>query len=122
MSEVYEYEMFFKSEESDTIKIDGWIPITTERIKYPEKIEEYITNGLLRKIVAPITIRRDSVFREIIFRGRKKDDGEYIEGNYVHNIRKGTFHAIIDKEHNQTYHIYRESLQMMNWALEWEDV
>lgn len=60
--------------------------------------------------------------REIVFRGRSKETGEWIEGNYIHNLRKGEFHAIIDKVHNETYHIYRESLQMKNWSNEYEDV
>lgn len=46
----YEYELFFKSEPTDSIKIDGWMPIATERIMRPEKIEEYIKNGLLRRV------------------------------------------------------------------------
>lgn len=48
--EKYEYEMFFKSEPNDFLKIDGWYPIATDRIKHPEKIEEYIQKGLLRRI------------------------------------------------------------------------
>ena len=32
------------------IKIDGWIPIDTDRIEKADKIEEYIEIGLLRKI------------------------------------------------------------------------
>lgn len=46
----FEYEMFFKSEPTDFCKIDGWYPIATGRIKNPERIEEYIKKGLLRKI------------------------------------------------------------------------
>lgn len=46
----YEYEIFFQSQSDDIVKIDGWIPIATERIRYPEKIEKYIKNGLLRRI------------------------------------------------------------------------
>jgi hypothetical protein len=61
-------------------------------------------------------------FREIIFRGRRKDTGEWIEGNYIHNLRKGEYHAIIDKAHNDTYHIYRESLEMKGWDGEWEQM
>lgn len=47
---VYEYEMLFKSEPDDAIKIDGWVPITVERLKHPEKVEEYLAKGILRKI------------------------------------------------------------------------
>lgn len=46
----YEYEMFFKSDPTDFVKIDGWYPIATERIRNPERIEKYIQNGLLRKV------------------------------------------------------------------------
>jgi len=49
----YEYETFFKSEPTDSVKIDGWLPIATDRIKNPEKIEEYIKNGILRKVNKP---------------------------------------------------------------------
>lgn len=47
-----EYEMFFKSEPTDKVKIDGWYPIATDRIRHPGRIEKYIANGLLRKINA----------------------------------------------------------------------
>ncbi len=63
-----------------------------------------------------------STQREIIFRGRRKDTGEWIEGNYHHNIRKGEFHIIRDKEHNQEYHIYRESLQLKDFDGEFKDI
>ena len=49
----YEYELFFKSEETDKIKIDGWYPIATDSIKDQSKIEQYIENGLLRRITNP---------------------------------------------------------------------
>ncbi len=45
----YEYEMFFSSNPNDMIKIDGWIPIETERIGKSDKISEYMEIGLLRK-------------------------------------------------------------------------
>lgn len=60
--------------------------------------------------------------RDIVFRGRDKETGEWIEGNYTHNKRKGTFHTITDFDHNNTYMIYRESLQMKNYNNEFEDV
>jgi len=47
--EDYEYEMFFNSEPSEPCQIHGWYPIATDRIRNPEKIEEYIQKGLLRK-------------------------------------------------------------------------
>jgi len=46
----YEYEMFFKSEPNDFCKIDGWYPIATDRIKNIDKVEEYISSGLLRRV------------------------------------------------------------------------
>ena len=46
----YEYEMFFESKETDAYKIDGWYPIATDRIRDLSKIDQYIKNGLLRKI------------------------------------------------------------------------
>lgn len=46
----YEFEMFFKSETTDVVKIDGWYPIATDRIKHPDRIEEYIDKGLIRRI------------------------------------------------------------------------
>ncbi len=46
----YEYEMFFSSNPNDMIKIDGWIPIETEKIGKSDKISEYIEIGLLRKV------------------------------------------------------------------------
>jgi len=49
-SDMYEYEMFFSSNPNDMIKIDGWIPIDTGKIKKADKIKEYIEIGLLRKI------------------------------------------------------------------------
>lgn len=46
----YEYEMFFESRPDDFCKIDGWYPIATDRIRKPERIEEFLKSGLLRKI------------------------------------------------------------------------
>jgi hypothetical protein len=45
----YEYELFFKSEIDDVVVINGWFPIATEMIKNIEKIDKYISGGLLRK-------------------------------------------------------------------------
>lgn len=61
-------------------------------------------------------------YRIIIFRGRRTDTGEMIEGNYFYNTRKGELHAIIDREHNNTHEIYRESLQLQDWDGEFKDV
>jgi len=60
--------------------------------------------------------------REIIFRGRRKDNGEWIEGNYTHNLRKGTCHMIASKDDNINHLIYRESLEMKNWEGKFEAV
>ncbi len=47
---VCEYEMFFSSKPNDIVKIDGWIPVQTDKIDKKERISEYIEIGLLRKI------------------------------------------------------------------------
>ena len=49
-SKGYEYEMFFSSNPNDLIKIDGWIPIQTNKLGDKERINQYIEIGLLRKI------------------------------------------------------------------------
>lgn len=46
----YEYELLFKSEPHDPVKIDGWIPIEISRLRHPEKLDEYLAKGILRKI------------------------------------------------------------------------
>ena len=49
----YEYELLFTSEFLDSdvkIKIDGWYPIETSRLRHPELIEQYIKAGTLRRI------------------------------------------------------------------------
>ncbi|WP_066311281.1 MULTISPECIES: hypothetical protein [Aquimarina] len=46
----YEYEMFFSSNPNDMIKIDGWIPIETDKIGKSDRISEYIEIGLIRKV------------------------------------------------------------------------
>lgn len=46
----YEYEMFFSSNPNDLIKIDGWVPIQTDKLGEEEKINQYVEIGLLRKI------------------------------------------------------------------------
>jgi len=61
------------------------------------------------------------MFRIIEFRGRRKDNGAWIIGNYVHNLRKDEFHAICEKESNITHFIYRESLQMRDWDGEFKN-
>jgi len=60
--------------------------------------------------------------KEIIFRARRKDNGEWVEGNYHHNIRKGERHTISPKDTNEDFEVYRESLQWRKFDLEWEDV
>ena len=60
--------------------------------------------------------------REIIFRARRKDNSEWIEGNYHHNKRKGEFHIISPKETNENFEIYRDSLHIKNYNNEWEDI
>ncbi len=64
----------------------------------------------------------DTILREILFRARSKESGEWVEGNYHHNVRKGTFHAISPKETNETIYVYRESLQMKDYDGTWVNV
>ena len=47
---VYEYEYLFRSDEGEPCPIDGWYPIATDRIRQPERIQEYIDKGILRRI------------------------------------------------------------------------
>lgn len=44
----YEYEMFI-SDKGTPFEINSWIPIATDRIKDPSRINEYIEKGLIRK-------------------------------------------------------------------------
>lgn len=67
-------------------------------------------------------MENDTKLREIIFRGRGCENGEWEEGNYHHNIRKGEWHGITNKDSNETVMIYRESLQIRGYGAEWEDV
>ncbi len=64
-------------------------------------------------------------FRKILFRARRKDTGEYIEGAYIHITRKSNSHVIFD-ENNDMHDIYRESLEMFNEYLsssnQWESI
>jgi len=43
------YEMFFVSEPGDDIKIDGWCPIDINRLNEPERLEEFISAGIIRE-------------------------------------------------------------------------
>lgn len=60
--------------------------------------------------------------KEIIFRARRKDNGEWVEGNYHHNIRKGERHSISTKATNIDVEIYRDSLQLKNHLGEFENI
>lgn len=53
-------------------------------------------------------------FTEIVFKARRKDNGEWVEGNWVHNKRKGEFIAIREFTTNLDYPVYRESLHIKN--------
>lgn len=46
----YKYEYLFTSEPGDAIQIDGWVPITTDRLKDARRIPELIEQGKLRPI------------------------------------------------------------------------
>ncbi len=47
----YEYEMKFNSSPNDLIKIDGWNKININYLKFPDKLDEYIEKGIVRKVV-----------------------------------------------------------------------
>ncbi len=64
----------------------------------------------------------DTILKEIIFRARSKETGEWAEGNYHHNTRKGEFHSISPKSTNEIVYVYRESLQMKDNSGEWVNV
>lgn len=57
--------------------------------------------------------------REIVFRGRSKATGEWVEGNYHHNIRKGCWHGISPKDTNEMVEIYRDSLELKTYDGKW---
>jgi hypothetical protein len=59
---------------------------------------------------------------EILFRARSIETGEWIEGNYMHNKRKGEFHAIINIDTNESHKIYRESLEIKNFENKWKKI
>ncbi len=61
-------------------------------------------------------------FREIVFRARRKDTGEWVEGSFIHSKRKGTHYLIQDPDTNNTYEVYRESLHMKDHNEEWQQV
>lgn len=46
----YEYEMYFDSKPGESIQIQGWVPIDTNRIIKKDRIPHYLETGLLRKI------------------------------------------------------------------------
>ncbi len=46
----WEYELLIDDEEGTPFQINDWIPIATDMIRHPEKIEEYIEKGMLRRI------------------------------------------------------------------------
>lgn len=46
----YEYEMFIEAAEKTPFTENTWIPISTDRIKNPNNIDEYIKRGILRKV------------------------------------------------------------------------
>ena len=64
----------------------------------------------------------DTILREIVFRARSTETGEYVEGNYHHNVRKGVWHSISPKDSNEMVKVYRESLEMKGWDGKWEAI
>ena len=47
--EEFVYEVLI-DDEGTPFEVGSWIPIATDRIKDPSKIDKYIENGVLRKI------------------------------------------------------------------------
>lgn len=60
-------------------------------------------------------------FTNIAFRARRADNGEWVEGNWHHNFRKGEYTSICDFASNMYYRCYRESLQIRNYWGFWVD-
>lgn len=46
----YEYELRIDGEEGTTFRLNGWIPIATDRIKDRKYLQDYIDRGIIRKI------------------------------------------------------------------------
>lgn len=59
---------------------------------------------------------------KIEFRARRKDNGEWTEGSWLHKTRKGEVWGIIDKDSNEFHEAYRESLQIKNSSGFWVDI
>ena len=51
---------------------------------------------------------------KIEFRARRKDNGEWVEGSWLHKTRKGEVWGIVENESNEFFESYRESLQVKN--------
>lgn len=58
----------------------------------------------------------------IEFRARRKDNGEWAEGSWVHYRRKGEAWGIIESSTNDFHEAYRESLQIKNDSGIWVDI
>lgn len=54
--EVYEYEIFIEVDSNTSSISDFWLPVVVDKIKDPERIEEYIKKGLLRRITVKIPL------------------------------------------------------------------
>lgn len=59
---------------------------------------------------------------KIEFRARRKDNGEWVEGSWLHKTRKGEVCGIVENESNEFFESYRESLQVKNNSGIWVDV
>lgn len=62
------------------------------------------------------------MIRELIFRGRSKETGEWIEGKYFPNVRKVTTHSIYEMYTNNLHEIYGESLQLKDFDGKFKDI
>jgi len=56
--------------------------------------------------------------REILFRGKRVDNGEWVEGNYFHNFRKGESNNIIPFNSNQWHEVIPESIGQFTGLLD----
>jgi len=99
--------------------------LNTLSLQYNSDLERINETHLQIKDVVRVinNEKRESMeFLDIKFKARRIDNGEWIEGNYHHNIRKGRWHAISSKDDNESHKIYRESLHMFQWGDEWKEI
>ncbi len=47
---------------------------------------------------------------EIKFKAKRKDNNEWVYGNYFHNFRKGESHNIVEFDSNEWHEVHEETL------------